>query len=443
MLHRPSDAKHKTQSDNVFFAIESEVRSYCRRFPRVFATAKGHLLTDEQGNNFIDFLSGAGVLNYGHNNEVILARVLGYLQENGIIQGLDLHTIAKREFLEAFERFILLPRQLDYKVQFTGPTGSSAVEAAMKLARKIKQRPGIAAFTNAYHGMSIGALGATGNGTMRRAAGVVLSNVQRFPFDGFLGEGTDTLPHIAAMLSEPGSGVDLPAAFLLETVQAEGGLKVASRAWLLELAELAKRHDILLIVDEIQTGCGRTGSFFSFEDYGIVPDIVCLSKSIGGIGFPMALVLMERSLDQWKPGEHIGTFRGNNLAFVAATAALAAFWQNQDFERETRRKARIVGNRLAGIAARWPDKIRVRGRGMIQGLEWNDESAADAVSELAFQSGLIVETCGPRDQVLKLLPPLTIEDSGLIEGLDILDDAVDRFHARASGAQRVPFPKHT
>jgi diaminobutyrate-2-oxoglutarate transaminase len=425
---------------DIFQAIESDVRSYCRRFPRVFAAARDHRLIDEDGNVFIDFLSGAGVLNYGHNNQAIVAKVIDYMAKDGVVQGLDLHTTAKRDFLRAFDELILRPRALPYKVQFTGPTGSSAVEAAFKLARKLKARPGIAAFTNAYHGMSLGALAATGDGAMRRAAGTPLPGVLRLPFDGFFGERIDTLETIEALLDEPGSGVDLPAAIILETVQAEGGLKVASKAWLRGLAELARRHDILLIVDEIQTGCGRTGAFFSFEESGIVPDIVCVSKSIGGIGFPMALVLMKQELDAWKPGEHIGTFRGNNLAFVAATAALENYWHDGAFETSIKRKAHLVAERLRGIVARWPDgAARARGRGLIQGLEWDDTEVASQVSALAFERGLIVETCGSREQVLKLLPPLTIDDVALEAGLDILDDAVAFYlHATTPGftAQR-------
>jgi diaminobutyrate-2-oxoglutarate transaminase len=415
---------------DIFTERESNVRSYCRRFPSVFATAKNHLLTDEDGNVFIDFLSGAGVLNYGHNNSAIVERVTRYIEGNGVVQGLDLHTTAKRDFLVAFDSLILQPRKLRYKVQFTGPTGSSAVEAALKLARRVRPNRGIAAFTNAYHGMTLGALAATGDGTMRSAAGQPLQGVVRMPFEGFLGNDVDTLKYIDALLDDPGSGVDLPAAFIVETVQAEGGLKVASRQWLQGLAELAARYGILLIVDEIQTGCGRTGPFFSFEDAGITPDIVCVSKSIGGIGFPMALVLMKESLDVWSPGEHIGTFRGNNLAFVAASAALETYWRDPAFEQDTRRKGQIMTERLTDMAARCrKGRASVRGRGMIQGLEWDDTDVAAAISRLAFQHGLIVETCGSREQVLKLLPPLTIDDAGLTAGLDVLDDAVDEFQA--------------
>ncbi|MGO4711412.1 diaminobutyrate--2-oxoglutarate transaminase [Bradyrhizobium sp. 2TAF24] len=430
MLHTPSDlpirSEHSSGDNDVFASLESDVRSYCRRFPRVFATAKGHLLTDEDGHAYIDFLSGAGVLNYGHNNDAITARVLDYMQQHGVIQGLDLHTTAKRDFLTTFETTILAPRHLNYKVQFTGPTGSSAVEAALKLARRLRPQRPIAAFTNAYHGMSLGALSATGDGPMRRASGVTLQDIVRLPFDGFFGDSVNTLSYIDALLSEPGSGVEAPAAFILETVQAEGGLKVASRSWLRGLAELARKHDALLIVDEIQTGCGRTGPFFSFEDTGIAPDIVCVSKSIGGIGFPMALVLMKDTLDAWRPGEHIGTFRGNNLAFVAATAALDTYWRDATFEQTTRRKGESIQARLQQMADRCPDgQARVRGRGMIRGLEWDNADIAMAVSAAAFKRGLIVETCGSREQVLKLLPPLTIDDASLAAGLDRLDDAVD------------------
>lgn len=429
-------ATGEPRGNDIFSDRESEVRSYCRRFPNIFASAKNHEMIDELGNRYIDFLAGAGVVNYGHNNPKILARVVRYMAGNGVIQALDLHTTAKRRFLEAFDRLILKPRGLSYKVQFTGPTGSSAVEAALKLARKITGRRGVAAFTNGYHGMSLGALAASSQGTMRAAAGTGLPDVIRMPFDGYPGLGLDGLGYIESVLHDPGSGFDLPAAFIVETVQAEGGLKAASSEWLRGLAELARRFEILLIVDDIQAGCGRTGAFFSFEDAGLEPDIVCLSKAIGGIGFPMALVLMKEALDVWQPGEHIGTFRGHNLAFVAGTAAIELYWQDDSFERSTRRKGELIAESLERIARYNPlgNPVR-RGRGMMQGLEWSDPRIAGEVSRLAFARGLIAETCGSADQVLKVLPPLTISLTALQAGLDILAMAVAE-HSDWSGAAR-------
>ena len=419
-------------NDATFRALESEVRSYCRSFPAVFAVANGAHVEDEEGRQFIDFLAGAGALNYGHNNPHIVQAVMTYMQEGGILHSLDLHTVAKRNFLDKFNEIILRERKLDYRIQFSGPTGTNAVEAAMKIARKVTGRSAIAAFTNGFHGMTLGSLAATANAAKRKGAHVGLPNVVRFPFDGYHGKHVDTIALIEKMLEDPGSGVDAPAAFLVETVQGEGGLNTASNEWLRRLAALAKRNGALLIVDDIQAGCGRTGKFFSFEDAGIEPDVICLSKSIGGIGLPVALVLIKPRYDQWLPGEHNGTFRGNNLAFVAGAAALD-FWRGGELQESIYAKASFVAGRLADLVDRYLDgKGEVRGRGLLVGIAMREAGLAGKVSSAAFARGLIVETCGPQSEVLKLLPPLTIEFDTLRKGLDILEAAF----ADAIGARR-------
>jgi diaminobutyrate-2-oxoglutarate transaminase len=410
-------------NDATFRALESEVRSYCRSFPAVFSVAHGAHVEDEEGRQFIDFLAGAGALNYGHNNPHIVQAVMKYIQEGGILHSLDLHTVAKRNFLEKLHDIILKRRKLDYRIQFSGPTGTNAVEAALKIARKVTGRTAIAAFTNGFHGMTLGALAATANAAKRKGAHVDLSHVVRLPFDGYHGRHVDTIALIEKTIEDPGSGVDAPAAFLVETIQGEGGLNAASNGWLQRLAALAKRSGALLIVDDIQAGCGRTGKFFSFEDAGIEPDIVCLSKSIGGIGLPVALVLIKPAYDQWLPGEHNGTFRGNNLAFVAGAAALD-FWRDGEFQKSILAKASFAADRLEDLVARYLDgKGDVRGKGMMLGIAMSDPGLAAKISSAAFARGLIVETCGPRNEVLKLLPPLTIELDTLSEGLDILEAA--------------------
>jgi diaminobutyrate-2-oxoglutarate transaminase len=409
--------------DAVFLRRESEVRSYCRSFPAVFAKARGSTLWDEHGASWLDFLAGAGTLNYGHNDPVLKRAAIEHLAGDGVLHGLDLHTTTKRSFLETFERIVLQPRGLDYKVQFTGPTGTNAVEAAFKLARKATGRSTILSFTNGYHGMSLGALAATGNAQARAGAGVPLPNVQFAPFDGYLGA-VDTAAHIARMLDDASSGCDLPAAMVLETVQGEGGLNVASEAWLRAIAMICRERGILLIVDDIQAGCGRTGSFFSFEPAGIRPDLVVLSKAIGGLGLPMSLVLLRPELDLWKPGEHNGTFRGNNLAFVTAEAALREYWDGPLFERRVRGKSALLREQLEAIAARFSAAgFIVRGRGLMQGLRCDPRLAA-AISHAAFERGLIIERCGPADDVLKVMPPLTIGLDELRRGLAILMESV-------------------
>ncbi len=408
----------------VFEHLESEVRVYSRAFPTVFATARGHHLTDERGKRYVDFFSGAGALSYGHNNPYLKDRLLSYLAADGVIHSLDMATAAKREFLERFQRVILEPRGLHYKVQFAGPTGTNAVEAALKLARKVTGRKTVAYFTRAYHGVTLGALAVTGNEAKRRGAGVPLPYTVATPFDGDLGPDTDTLPLLERLLADSHRGLDLPAAVILETIQAEGGVNVASWDWLRRLERLVRKYEIPLIVDEVQTGCGRTGPFFSFEPAGIRPDLVCLSKSISGFGLPMAIVLIRPDLDLWAPGEHNGTFRGFNLSFVTGAAALS-YWEDDTFQRETERKGELVAGRLAAMAARHlPEGSTVRGRGLIQGLALAPEGLAERVARLAFERGLIIETVGPGDAVLKVLPPLTIDDEGLAAGLQILEEAV-------------------
>ena len=386
--------------------------------------ADGSCITDVDGRNYIDFLAGAGALNYGHNNPNIKEKILNYIASGGIIHSLDLYTVAKEEFLEQLANTILIPQKLEYKVQFTGPTGTNAVEAALKLARKVTGRASVGAFTNGYHGLTLGALAATGNSLTRKGAGQPLVNVTRFPFDNYLGNNFNTLEMIEKLINDPGSGVEKPAAFLIETVQGEGGLNVASAKWLRGLANLAKESGTLLIVDDIQAGCGRTGTFFSFEDAGIRPDIVCLSKSISGFGLPMAILLIKPDLDIWQAGEHTGTFRGNNLAFVGATAALE-FWQDKTFTDELEVKIALMKERLLKIHERFAYRnLNLRGRGMMQGINFGSSNLAKEVSQLAFSKGLIVETCGPYGEVVKLMPSLTIKDHELTNGLYILEESI-------------------
>ncbi|MBF6537745.1 diaminobutyrate--2-oxoglutarate transaminase [Nocardia farcinica] len=407
----------------VFDQLESNVRGYCRSWPAVFDTARGCVLRDEQGREYLDFFAGAGALNYGHNNPVLKRALLDYLARDGITHGLDMSTVAKRGLLEALRDLVLTPRGLDYKVQFPGPTGANAVEAALKLARKVTGRHAVLNFTNAFHGMSLGALSVTGNAAKRAGAGVPLPHATPMPYDGYLGDG-DGLAWMARMLDDPSSGLDRPAAVIVETVQGEGGVNVAGAAWLRALAELCRTRGILLIVDDVQMGCGRTGPFFSFEAAGITPDIVTLSKSISGYGLPLALVLFRPELDQWAPGEHNGTFRGNNHAFVTARVALEHYWSDDALERGTAAKAATTRAALERIAAAVPG-LGVRGRGLVQGLVFADASRAAKVCRAAFDRGLLVETSGSMDEVVKLIPPLTVAEDELAHGLELLGAAVE------------------
>lgn len=408
---------------NIFEEHESEVRGYCRNFPAVFASAKGAWMTDTQGRRHLDFFSGAGVLNYGHNPDKIKQALMAYLMRDGITHTLDMYSEAKEAFIKGFNKVILQPRGISYKFQFPGPTGTNAVEAALKLARKVTGREQVVGFTNAFHGMTLGSLSVTGNGFKRAGAGVPLGNAASMPFDGYMGADTDTLDYFESMLVDNGSGMDLPAAVILETVQAEGGVNVASTAWIRRLRDITQRHGIVLIVDDIQVGCGRTGHFFSFEEAGVVPDIVTLSKSLSGYGLPLALVLIKPEMDQWAPGEHNGTFRGHCPAFVTATAALS-YWRNSLLQEAVEQKSVIVQERLAQILRKQGADGTVRGRGLIQGVEFADAALASRISQACFERGLIIETAGIDDQVLKLLPSLTIKEDELLHGLDIIETSL-------------------
>jgi diaminobutyrate-2-oxoglutarate transaminase len=268
-----------------------------------------------------------------------------------------------------------------------------------------------------------GSLVASASARHRGAAGVPLQHVVRMPFEGYLGRGVDTIDLMRQMLAR-GGGIEPPAAVIVETVQAEGGLNVASAEWLREVARIARLHGALLIVDDIQTGCGRTGTFFSFEDMGIEPDVVLLSKSLGGVGLPLSLVVFRPELDVLQPGEHNGTFRGNNLGFVAATAALD-LWRDMALPAKIARVAEALRSRLERIVVDHPGHdAHVRGRGALLGLAWTAPEIASRVSAAAFERGAIAETCGPRNEVLKLMPPLTIDDEELERGLDAIEQAV-------------------
>lgn len=412
----------------IFEEMESEVRGYVRSFPAIFDVARGSEIFDENNNRFIDFFAGAGTLNYGHNNPLISQALVEYIQRDGILHGLDKATVAKRAFLQKFRDTILAPRNLQYKVQFTGPTGTNAVETALKLARMVKRRSNIIAFTNGYHGLTMGSLAATGNYFYKDESYGSRSNTAFMPFDGFLGEGVDTIDYLRKFLADGSSGIDLPAAVIVETVQGEGGINVASVEWLKGLQAVCQEFDILLIIDDIQVGNGRTGTFFSFERAGIYPDMVTLSKSIGG-GLPMALLLMRPELDQWQPGEHTGTFRGNNLAFVASTQALS-YWDNNDLPQAIEYKGKLLREELEKLAEEFPQfSPKVKGIGMVWGLEMTPGVASEASQE-AFARGLIIETAGAKDQVLKFLPSLLIEEGLLQEGFGIIRESLQALAER-------------
>lgn len=406
-----------------FEEMESAVRSYSRGWPTIFDKAKGYKLWDTDGKEYIDFFAGAGTLNYGHNDQAMQDKIIEYIQNDGIIHSLDMGTTPRKNFLERFNEVILKPRNLDYKIMFPGPTGTNTVESALKIARKVTGRDSVISFTNAFHGMTIGSLSVTANSFKRHGAGVPLHHTVSMPFDDYV-EDQDSIAYLERFLEDSGSGVALPAAIILETVQGEGGINAARMNWLKKVEALCKRWDILLIIDDVQAGNGRTGTYFSFEPAGIKPDVVCLSKSIGGIGLPMAITLIKPEYDQWGPGEHNGTFRGNNLAFIAATEALKN-WESVEFSEAVQEKANFLRETVQKLIEKYPQlKGEARGRGLMQGIAIEEEGLAGKICAEAFQRGLIVETSGPNDEVVKFLPPLVIDREGLEKGLSILEESI-------------------
>ncbi len=412
----------------IFHTVESEVRSYCRSFPTVFNKAKNSMLFSEDGKEYLDFFAGAGALNYGHNNDYIKKKLMDYLSSDAIIHGLDMFTKAKREFIGKFVKSILIPRDLTYKMQFCGPTGTNAVEAALKLARKVKKRANIFAFMGAFHGMTLGSLAATSNISSREGAGLSLNNITFMPYPSS-NISFDTIQYMEDILKDDHSGIEKPAAVIVETVQAEGGINIAPVEWLKRLSDLCKENDILLICDDIQVGCGRTGEFFSFERAEIIPDMVVLSKSISGYGLPMSLLLLKPELDIWQPGEHNGTFRGNQLAFVAASAALE-YRENINLDMNTKLMENFLKKYLTESIKPLHDCIEIRGIGLIWGIDFSRmgiEHASKEIVRRCFDNGLIIERVGREDSVVKIMPPLNIEMKDLEKGCDILRCVISEY----------------
>ena len=423
---------------SLYDSLESSVRSYCRRTPVMFSRALNHRLFDKDGVEYIDFLAGSGTLNYGHNDPDMKAALIDYISADSIVMGLDFYFEAKAAFLEAFDKLIMKPRGRQYKLQFVGPTGTNAVEAALKLARKVTGRANIVSFTNGYHGCTLGSLSTTGNRSYRTGSQAQLAHVYRAVYDGYI-DGLDSAELLDRMMSDPSSGLDNVAAIILECIQGEGGLNVATRQWAQKIEAIARTHGAVLIVDEIQSGCGRSGSFFSFESLGIQPDIVTMAKSLSGFGLPLAMVLIRPDLDIWEPGEHTGTFRGNAPAFVTGTVALRKFWQDARLTEHVQYYEKHIAQRLSTLAEH--HGFLRKGRGMMQGLQFPNTQIAAQVQSRCLEHKLLIECCGPSDEVIKLLPPLTITEAALDQGLAIFEDAVkyvdnsqtlaSRFHSRA------------
>ena len=418
---------------NVFEQWESTVRGYCRLYPTVFASASNARQVDEKGRSYVDFFAGAGVLNFGHNNPRMKKALIEFIENDGVAHSLDMYTVPKRAFVQKFADTVLVPRGMKHRMQFTGPTGTNAVEAALKLARRVTGRTTVVACAHGFHGMTLGSLACTANAYFRGAAGVPLEHVIRMPF----GDDSGGAASIAAALEEvaglrrlfedASGGLPKPAAFLVEPIQAEGGVFVAAKKWLHAIQQLARDLGALLIFDDIQAGCGRTGSYFSFDGLDLDPDIVCLAKGIGGFGTPLAMNLVKPEHDEhWSPGEHTGTFRGQGLSFVAGEEALKYF-DDDVLMNEVRRKGERMREVLVEVCRENAERnFQVRGKGMLQAIDLGDGALAKEVAAKCFDSGLLIGACGTEGRVLKLIPPLTTPEADLEEGLDLLVSSIQQ-----------------
>lgn len=408
---------------------ESNARSYPRRFPIAIRTASGCILTDIDGKTYIDCLAGAGTLALGHNHPEVLDTLRDVLNSGLPLHTLDLTTPVKDTFVSNL--LDTLPSGLhdQAKIQFCSPSGSDAIEAAIKLAKTVTGRSDIISFRGAYHGMTQGSLSLMGSVAPKAAIGSLLAGSHFFPYPyqyrcpfGRGGEETTQLAieYLERALRDPEGGINRPAAIILEVIQGEGGVIEAPAEWLKAIRRITEELGILLILDEVQTGAGRTGTFYAFEKAGIVPDIIAMSKAIGG-GLPLAVILYHQKLDLWKTGAHAGTFRGNQLAMAAGSKTLEIIGRDQLSQH-----ASVIGTEiktaLQQIAVHTPYIGDVRGRGLMLGIEIvNPHGAPDKLghyphsSEIAalvqreaFYRGLIVETGGRHGSVLRLLPPLTL-----------------------------------
>lgn len=404
---------------SIFEQYESEIRAYCRAVPTVFTSSSNAKMTDENGNGYIDFFAGAGVLNFGHNNPKMKEALVEFIQRDGIAHSLDMFTDVKREFIETFVDVVLKPRGMqERKLQFTGPTGTNAVEAALKLARKVTGRTEIVAFNRGFHGMTLGALACTANNAFRSSSGVPLTNVIRDTFNDM-----HALKNLRQKMEDLGSGMLPPAAFLVEPVQAEGGVRVASKEWLQGVQKLARDTGALFILDDIQAGCGRCGSYFSFDDLDVDPDIIVLAKGLGGFGTPIGMLVNKPELDKaWGPGQHTGTFRGQGFSFVAGKIGLEYF-KEETFNQETLRKGDVIRAALDSLHAKYPH-TEVRQKGMMLAIEFENAALVKQITTRCFENGLIVGACST-GEIIKLIPPLTIEEDVLTEGLKRFTDSVN------------------
>lgn len=440
-------------------SVESSARSYVTDFPIVIERGKDSKVFDSDGKAYIDCLAGAGTLALGHNHQIILDTMKQFLDSGHIMHGLDLATPLKNEFTHTLLDCFPQPFRQNAKIQFCGPTGADAVEAAIKLFKTATKRSTIVAFHGAYHGMSHGSLALTGNLKAKKEVKSLMPDVHFLPFPYMyrcpFGLGTQesievNLNYIRNVLTDPCSGIVKPAAIILEIVQGEGGCIPADDDWVRGVRKITRDLDIPLIIDEIQTGLGRTGNMFAFESSDIVPDAVLVSKAIGG-GLPLSALIYDKKYDLWSAGAHAGTFRGNQMAMAAGIATIHHI-KEKNIIPQCREKGEFIISKLHQLQKICPIIGDVRGRGLMIGLEIvdpnrpkdglgnhpNSPEITAVVKEACFQRGLIIESGGRYNSVLRLLPPLIISMNEINEVIEILESSLMAANLeRISGSLRM------
>lgn len=417
------------------FSHEGGVVSYPRGMPMALRRGKGATVEDVDGNVYIDFFGGAGVMGVGHSNPEVIEAAQEQLGQ--LTHALDFPTPARRALVETLHE--LLPDELN-RVSFGGPTGSDAVESAIKLAKYNTGRYPVIAFEGGYHGMTAGALSLCSGASFKEDFLPLIPEVHFVPYAycyrcafGREPESCDLecARYLDHVLEDPHSGVGKPAAIIVEPIQGEGGSVVPPEEFVAEIRAICDRHQVLMIADEIQAGLCRTGKMFSFQHSGVVPDVITMSKALGGVGLPIAGIAYKEALDTWPPGKHIGTFRGNVSAYAAGAAALRFMVENNLAEHATN-LGELMLSLLREIEQDSPIVGQARGRGLMLGVELvKDKATKEPAPELAeqlrtacHQRGLLIEVGGHYDNVARFLPPLVLTEELARKGVEVFADVV-------------------
>ncbi len=446
-----------TQTNEYFISrqndFESSARSYPRKFPFALKKAKGSWVEDVEGNKYLDFLCGAGTLALGHNDDEVAKAMMELISSDAPLHTLDLTTPAKDRFVETVLSVLPAEMKDNVKIQFCSPSGTDATDAAIKLCKTATGRGSVIAFSGGYHGMGHGALSLTGNLNAKAKVQNLMPGVQFMPYPysyrcpfGLGGEAgaKACASYFERMLKDPESGVTLPAAVIIEPIQGEGGVIPAPESFLQAVRRVTKELGIPLIVDEIQCGTGRSGDFFAFQKSGIIPDVILMSKAIGG-SQPMSIVVYDKSLDKWTAGAHAGTFRGNQLAMAAGTVVMRRV-SSPEFLADVRKKGDYLKQALERLKSEVSIIGDVRGRGLMLGVEFIDPDGprdimgnpepsgtiAAAIQRECFENHLIMEKGGRNGSVMRCLCALNVSMDDIDAMIGIFSAAVRKVNAEYS-----------